>query len=177
MPDMPMPYMNRQDPNFRTGEGAYQLVGGAWETGDLIFYGSALTVKMPKGQKDLSFRCKELQQVAFPQDTFVVVTDYFDPQTDQLTAPFFMYLEMRRAGYEVYKYSNTTKSSILLRRRYAEVEAVPRNKAKLQAFMLALVEDSPGITARVEQGEYKYADFPKLLRDYLATKPRQSATK
>ena len=181
MPPMGMPYSGygaRLQPlAYRDGAGSYQLPDGSWHKASrLVFDGAKLTVKDSAAAKQ-RFTSETVQQVVVQRDTFLVVRDLPGRQVPPLR-PDFLHSCVNSQGVRLLAlYNASQRPTYFLLRPHTAMQLLPAGKAAFKTAMLAIVKDSPALSAKVASGELGRNEAVQLVQEYTASLRANPASK
>lgn len=173
MPTVGMPYggygARSQSLAYRDGAGSYQLPDGSWHKASrLVFDGAKLTVKDSATAKQ-RFTSETVRQLVVQQDTFLVVRDL--PGRQVLPPrPDFLHSCVNAQGVRLLAlYYASERPTYFLIRPHTSMQLLPAGKAAFKTAMLAIVKDSPTLSAKVASGELGRNETVQLVQEYAAS--------
>ncbi|WP_210516687.1 hypothetical protein [Hymenobacter terricola] len=173
----PVPSMNMNMPPYgwgsrpeslahRDGAGSYQLPDGSWHRAQrLVFNGEKLTVQDGATGKQ-RFTSETVRQLEVKQDTFLVVKDLPGRRVAPEKPDFLRSCVNRQGVRLLAMYYETGRPTYFLSRPNASMQLLPSGKAEFKTAMLAIVKDSPALTAKVASGEMGRDEAEQLIKDY-----------
>lgn len=157
------------NPNFREGDGSYQLPDGTWHAAQkMVFTTTKLTVKGETGK--LKLTTATVQQFEIAQDTFLVLGNL--PGRVQNTQPEFLESVFYRRGVRVLRLVSETTSTLryFLQRPQAPLQLLPLHKDDFKKAMLPIVQGCPALVASITDGTLGPKDVVSIMQQYADCK-------
>ncbi|MBD2766600.1 hypothetical protein IC235_01680 [Hymenobacter sp. BT664] len=167
--DMTLRFMyfpDSKSPAYRKGAGSYQLPDGSWHScSKLIFDGNQLTPKDSTAHKQ-RFTSETIQQLVVKQDTFLVVKDLPGRKVAP-PKPDFLHSCVNRQGIRLLAlYYESGRATYFLIRPHVSMQLLPTGRAEFKTAMLAIVKDSPALSAKIASGKLGRDEVVKIVEEY-----------
>lgn len=170
-----MYFGGNSNPNYRKGEGSYQLADGTWHRAEkLVFDGQKLVVKNTDADK-LKLTATNLRQLEIARDTFLVMVD-LPGRSPEYNRPEFVQSAFHRRGVRVLAlYSEYSKPLYFVSLPQLPLQLLPSGKADFKAAMLRIVQDCPALVVQVDTGKLGRGDVVQIMQQYVDY-PRPAAS-
>lgn len=170
-------YGGNPNPNYRKGEGSYQLPDGSWhKSQNLVFDGQKLVVK-DAGADRLKLDLEALRQLEVARDTFLVMRG-LPGRAQASDKPELVHSLLNQRGVRVLELgAEYGKARYFVSRPQVPLQLLPSGKADFRAAMLAIVHDSPTLAAAVGSGQLGRHEVVQIMQEYADFLKRPGAAR
>ncbi|MVN78581.1 hypothetical protein GO988_19795 [Hymenobacter sp. HMF4947] len=172
-----MYYGNNRNPNYRKGEGSYQLPDGSWHKSQkLVFDGQKLVVKDADADK-LKLDFEAWRQLEVQRDTFLVMSN-LPGRAQAADKPELVHSLLNQHGVRVLELcADYGKARYFVSRPQVPLQLLPSGKADFKTAMLAIVRDSPILAQEVSSGKLGRNDVVQIMQEYVDFLKRPGAAR